>query len=289
MKLTGFTIVRNALKYDYPIVESINSILPIVDEYVIAVGRSEDETLNLIRSINSPKIRIIETIWDDTLREGGRVLAEETNKAFDAIGSDTDWCFYLQGDEVVHEKYHEEILRACRQYKENKEVDGLLFKYEHFYGSYDYVGDSRTWYRNEIRIVRNDKSIRSYRDAQGFRKNGAKLKVKPVAAYIYHYGWVKDPRFQQAKQENFHKMWHDDEWVKAHVAEANAYDYSMIDSLKKFQGTHPAVMKERLQRMNWDFHWDVAQKKFKLKGWLLYKIEQLTGVRLFEYQNYEQI
>ncbi len=288
MKIVGFTIVRNAIKYDYPIVESIKSILPVVTEYVIAVGNSEDKTRQLIESINSPKIKIIETVWDDSLREGGRVLADETNKAFDAI-VDADWCFYLQGDEVIHEKYHETIVSTCQKYLAQPTVEGLLFNYEHFYGSYDYVGDSRTWYRNEIRIIRNDKSIRSYRDAQGFRKNGRKLNVKKTDASVYHYGWVKDPRFQQAKQENFHKMWHDDHWVKEHVAEANAYDYSMIDSLKKFEGTHPAVMSERLKRMNWNFTWDVSQKKFKLKGWLLYKIEQSTGVRLFEYKNYNVI
>lgn len=288
MKIVGFTIVRNALKYDYPIVESINSILPIVDEYVIAVGYSEDETRQLIESINSPKIRIIDTIWDDRLREGGRVLAEETNKAFDAITA-ADWCFYLQGDEVIHEKYHATIVDSCQKYLTQPEVEGLLFNYEHFYGSYDYVGDSRTWYRNEIRIIRNDKNIRSYRDAQGFRKNGHKLRVKKIDASVYHYGWVKDPRFQQAKQENFHKMWHNDDWVKEHVAEANAYDYSMIDSLKKFEGTHPAVMSDRLKRMNWNFSWDVSQKKFKLKDWLLYTIERTTGVRLFEYKNYTVI
>lgn len=288
MKLVGFTIVRNALKYDYPIVESIRSILPIVEEYVVAVGKSEDETRKLIESIGSSKIRIVDTVWDDSLREGGRVLAEETNKAFDAI-TDADWCFYLQGDEVLHEKYYTEIVASCEKYALQKEVDGLLFKYEHFYGSYDYVGDSRTWYRNEIRIVRNDKNIRSYRDAQGFRKNGQKLKVKAIDAYIFHYGWVKDPRFQQAKQENFHKMWHDDSWVKENVAEANAYDYSMIDSLQKFTGTHPSVMEERLKRMNWNFSWDVSKKKFKLKDWLLYMIEKNTGVRLFEYKNYKVI
>lgn len=285
MRIVGFTIVRNAIKYDYPIVESIRSILPVVDEYVVAVGNSEDETRELILSINSPKIRIIDTVWDDSLREGGRVLAEETNKAFDAI-TDADWCFYLQGDEVIHEKYHAEILASCQKHLDQKQVDGLLFKYEHFYGSYEYVGDSRTWYRNEIRIIRNDKQIRSYRDAQGFRKNGEKLKVKPIDAYVYHYGWVKDPRFQQAKQENFHKMWHDDEWVKNNVAEANAYDYAMIDSLKTFTGTHPSVMNERLKRMNWRFTWDIGQKKFKLKDWLLYQIEKTTGARLFEYKNY---
>ena len=60
-------MVRNAVKFDYPIVESIKSILPIVDEYMVAVGNSDDGTLELIRSINSPKIKIIETIWDDSL------------------------------------------------------------------------------------------------------------------------------------------------------------------------------------------------------------------------------
>lgn len=286
VNISGFTIVRNAIKYDYPIVESIKSILPIVDEYIVAVGNSEDETLALIQSIDSPKIKIIETIWDDSLREGGRVLADETNKAFDAIAANADWCFYLQGDEVVHEKYHEKIVAACEKYKEQKQVEGLLFKYEHFYGSYNYVGDSRTWYRNEIRIIRNDKTIRSYRDAQGFRKHNNKLNVKPIDAYIYHYGWVKDPRSQQEKQKNFHKMWHDDSWVKENVAEADAYDYSIIDSLKKFEGTHPAVMKERLKRMNWDFTFSLDKKKFKLKDWLLHQVEKTTGVRLFEYKNY---
>lgn len=287
--ICGFTIVRNACKYDYPIVESITSILPIVNEYVVAVGNSDDDTMALIKSINSPKIKIIETVWDDTLREGGKVLAVETNKAFDAIADSFDWCFYLQGDEVVHEQYHQPILEACAKYQNNTAVEGLLFGYTHFYGSYDYVGDSRTWYRNEIRIVRNNKNIRSYRDAQGFRINDRKLNVKKIQAQIYHYGWVKDPRFQQAKQETFHKLWHSDEWVKQNVAEANEYDYSVIDSLQKFTGTHPLVMKERLARMNWQFNWDTTQKRFKVKEGILYWFEKTTGVRIFEYKNYKQL
>src|SRR5690606_35951354 len=112
MFISGFTFVRNAIQFDYPIVEAINSILPLCDEVIVAVGNSDDDTLQLIQNINSPKIRIIETRWDDSLREGGRVLAEETNKAFDAISPQADWAFYIQGDEVVHEKYHEVIRNA---------------------------------------------------------------------------------------------------------------------------------------------------------------------------------
>jgi glycosyltransferase involved in cell wall biosynthesis len=112
MKVSGFTIVRNALKYDYPIVEAISSILPICDEVIVAVGKSDDDTLNLIRSIDSSKIKIVETVWNDALREGGRVLADETNKALAACAKDSDWCFYIQGDEVIHEADHPAILDA---------------------------------------------------------------------------------------------------------------------------------------------------------------------------------
>ena len=289
MKVSGFTIVRNAVKYDYPVVESITSILPLCDEFIVCAGNSEDETMKLIESINSPKIKLIHSIWDDGLREGGKVLAVETNKAFDAVSADSDWAFYIQADEVVHEEYHQEIQTQMEKYKSDLSVEGLLFNYTHFYGSYDFVGDARKWYRKEIRIIRNDKNIRSYRDAQGFRKNNLKLKVKPIEAQIYHYGWVKDPSHQQEKQKNFHKLWHSDEKVKSIVAEADEFDYSTIDSLKKFEGTHPSVMNERLKRMNWKFEFDLSKKKFSFKNRILYFIEKWTGVRLFEYRNYEEI
>ena len=191
MKVSGFTFIRNAIKYDYPIVEAIKSILPLCDEVVVAVGFSDDNTLELIKNID-PKVRIIETIWDDTLREGGKTLALETDKAFQAISSDADWAFYIQGDEVVHEKYHTIILDSMHRYKDDNRVEGLLFNYTHFYGSYDYIGSSLSWYLDEIRIIKNNKNIFSYRDAQGFRKlPNIKLNVKKIPAYIYHYGWVK--------------------------------------------------------------------------------------------------
>jgi glycosyltransferase involved in cell wall biosynthesis len=182
---------------------------------VVALGNSTDNTLQLIESIGSDKIKIIHTVWDDSLRAGGAVLAIETNKAFEAISEDADWAFYLQGDEVVHEKYLDTIYKQMQQWQHSPEVEGLLFKYLHFYGSYQYIGDSRKWYRREIRIIRNNKNIRAYRDAQGFRKkDSTKLQVKLIDAYVYHYGWVREPLKQQQKQLTFHKYWHNDEWLK---------------------------------------------------------------------------
>jgi glycosyltransferase involved in cell wall biosynthesis len=175
MKVSGFTIIRNATTLDYPIAEAIKSILPICDEIVVAVGKSDDNTLDVIRAIHPGKIRIIETIWDDGQRAGGRVLAMETDKALSAVSADTDWCFYIQADEVLHEKYHGVVREAMSHYLEDKTTEGLLFRYKHFYGSYDYVGSSWNWYRREIRIVRRDARIFSYRDAQGFRNLSLRL------------------------------------------------------------------------------------------------------------------
>ncbi len=157
MKISGFTIIKNAVINDYPIVEAIRSILPVVDEMIVSIGQSEDNTEELIRSIDSPKIKIHHSVWDMSLRKGGKVLAVETNKAFQLISPDSTWAFYIQGDEVVHEKYHAIIREAALKYKNDQKVEGLLFRYLHFYGTYDYVGDSRKWYDKEIRMIRNDK------------------------------------------------------------------------------------------------------------------------------------
>ncbi len=290
MKVTGFTIIRNALKFDYPVVEAITSILPICDEFIVAVGNSEDETLQLIKQINSPKIKIIETVWDDSLREGGQVLALETNKAFDAINKDTTWCFYIQSDECVHERYLTTIKEAMLKYKDDKQVEGLLFNYLHFYGNYSYVGNSVQWYGKEIRIIKNDKSIRSYKDAQGFRKtDNTKLKVKQIDAYIYHYGWVKPPKIQQAKQEHFHKMWHDDEWMKKNVVPAEEFDYLIVDSLELFNGSHPQVFQNRVNALNWDFTFDKSKVKTSFKNKLKLFVQKYTGWKMGEYKNYKLV
>lgn len=287
MKVTGFTFIRNAIKFDYPVAEAIRSILPLCTDFVVAVGDSEDETLGLIQNIDPQKIRIIRTIWNDNLREGGRVLALETDKAYAAIAADTDWCFYIQGDEVVHEKYHPAIKEGMQRWKDDREVDGLLFKYIHFYGSYDYVGTAPGWYRNEIRIIRKNSRIYSYKDAQGFRKNeDEKLCVAAVDAYIYHYGWVKEPTAMQRKQETFTKLWHDDKWVAKNVRKAEQFDYvSHIDALQPFTATHPEVMKERIKKKNWKFDYDLSFNKLTIKQRLKNFVQDKLGYNL-SYENF---
>ncbi|HEX5003232.1 MAG TPA: glycosyltransferase family 2 protein [Bacteroidia bacterium] len=289
MKVSGFTFIRNAVRYDYPIKEAILSILPVCDEVVVMLGNSDDDTRGLLESISSDKIKIFDSVWDDSLREGGQVLAVETDKAFAKIDPSADWAFYIQGDELFHENGIPAVLEAMHKYKDHPEVEGLLFKYLHFYGSYDFIGDSRRWYRNEVRIIRNTPRFHSYKDAQGFKIDGRKPNVKAVDAYIYHYGWVKPPESMQAKQQSFQKLWHTDEWVEENVPKAETFDYSGIDSLARFKGTHPAVMADRIARKNWQFTFDPSQKKLSLQSRFLHLIERITGWRIGEWKNYRII
>jgi hypothetical protein len=292
MKVAGFTFIRNAVQNDYSILEAIHSILPICDEFVVAHGNSSDTTLELIKSINSPKIKIIETVWDDTVREGGKTFALETDKAFQAISPEMDWAFYIQGDECVHEKYLDTIKKEMEICLNNKKIEGLLFKYKHFYGSYDYYAHSRRWYHREIRIVRNIKGMQSYKDAQGFRFNGQKLKVKLIDAYMYHYGWVKPPNGLKTKIKNTGQFYSsDDEWIEKTYNEDFVFDYNNAEKLIKFNDSHPKVFQERVDRINWKFTFDptVLKNRLDFRRKILGKFEDIIGIRLFAYKNYKRI
>ena len=292
MKITGVTIIKNAVKNDYPVVEAIMSILPMVDEMIVSIDKGEDDTDDLIKSIVSDKIKIVYSTWDMSLKQGGRVYAIETDKAIAHVSADTDWIFYIQADEVIHEKYHTTILEAAKKYCSNKKVQGLLFKYLHFYATYDYVGDSRKWYQYEIRMIKNDRRITSYRDAQGFRMGEKKLDVVLIDAEVYHYGWVRSPELMRGKQKDTAKYYlnlTDTELNNKFVDEGvEIFNYEKnYDSLCRFGDTHPFVMKQRIVKKNWQVVLDTGDRKFSPKGKLLFWIEKMTGKRLFEFKNYK--
>lgn len=289
MKVTGFTFIRNAIVNDYPVSEAIRSVLPLCDQFIVALGNSTDETSALVKSLDPAKIKLIDTIWDDTLREGGQVFALETDKAIAAISSDTDWMIYIQGDECIHEKYLPLIRQEMEDNLKDNNVEALLLKYRHFYGSYDYLAESRRWYRREVRILKNLPGIHSYRDAQGFRINGRKLNVKLIDAFIYHYGWVKTPKALQGKVRNFNQFYQTEDWVEQNFPVQEVFDMHNADRLVPFKETHPAVMKDRVAATNWKFDQDLTKitPKMNFRRRLLQKIEDLTGIRPFEYRNYK--
>lgn len=250
MKVSGFTIVRNGNLYAYPFREAILSILPLCDEMIVNVGKSDDDTLETVKSIGSSKIRIFESEWDMNLK-GGKVLSAETNKALKECSG--DWCFYIQGDEVLHEKYYAEVKDKMEKYQNDNDAEGLRFRYEHFYGSYDYVQDNyRNWYIKEVRIIKKDDRIVSWGDAMDFRHtDGSKIKSRDIDAYIYHYGWVRPPETLLKKRIDFEKLYNPDNSNREKISSFQNYDD--LGNLKKFKGTHPQVMMERVYQSDWNF------------------------------------
>jgi glycosyltransferase involved in cell wall biosynthesis len=251
MKVSGFTIVRNGVKYFYPFREAILSILPICDELIVNVGNSEDNTLEVIKSIDSNKIKILNRTWDMSLRDGGKVLSIESNAAL--VKCSGDWCFYIQADEVLHEKYIPMVKDSMKKFLHNNKIEGLRFQYKHFYGSYDYYQDNyRNWYIREVRIIKNNRGIVSWGDAMDFKhSDGRKIKSINIKAEIFHYGWVRPPDTLMTKRIDFHKLYHSDETVKTFASSIQNYDD--LGNLKKFKDTHPAVMLERVNLANWAF------------------------------------
>lgn len=297
MKVSGFSYIRNGFTYGYPFLQSIQSILPICDEFIIAVGDSTDGTREAIANLQSPKIKIIDTIWDENLRVGGKIFAQQANIALDGISG--DWGFHIQADELIHENDLDTLYAAMQTYKNKPEVEGLLLQFLNFFGSYGYIGNTRRWHRKEIRVVRNNCNIRSFRDSQGFRKypsmeayenghKGIKLHVKELDVPVYHYSYVRPPQLMQMKAKHFHSFWHDDKWVEENV-KAKEFDYYQVDDLKKFAGKHPQLMQEIVAAQNWEFDVTRIKRNFTPRGKFLYLVEKYTGVRIGEYKNYKRI
>jgi len=290
MKVSGFTFLRNGQKLGYPFVESIRSILPLVDEFVIALGPCDDETEKMLRGIGDPKIRIIPTQWNEQIQPGysvnGFVYGQQKSIAlFNCTG---DWAFYLEADEVVHENDLPKIRAAMEKYLDDPRVEALAFDYLHFYGNANTVVWSPGWYRSEVRIIRNTipawSSEALFFNVVASHKESRYPRAAHAGATIYHYGWVRSEAQMSLKSANVQKFWNDSPPPVA--------DYSNIDAavLKLFTGAHPKVIQDRLPRAEGIFQADPNHKltsREKKHRWML-KLEKILGVQ-FNKKHYRLI
>lgn len=302
LKISGFTLVRNGTRFEYPYLESLRSLLPVVDELIINVGRGDDDTLEQIRTFaqseGQGKVSFFESDWEldnPEKKRGGRILSEQTNLALDRCKN--DWCLYLQADEVLHETDLALIRQCVRSANGHSEVEGVLFDYVHFYGSYDVIQYSRNTYRREVRMIRKSTGARSVGDAQSFRKkDGEKLRVVRSGARIFHYGWVRTPEAMREKTYFMDQLYHGDpnpeDAEKGLPYTGDNYRYKKIWGLRPFQGVHPQVMKDRIQAKGW--HWDLGNSPLvfswrDIKKVVLDTAERITGHRFFEYRSYRLV
>ncbi|GAB4297007.1 MAG: hypothetical protein Kow0068_21320 [Marinilabiliales bacterium] len=311
MKISGFTMVKNADKLYYPIKQSIMSILPIVDEFIVALGDCDpdDKTREQIESIPGNKVKIIDTIWDIKKYPDGTENAHQTDIAKSHCTG--DWCFYLQADEVVHEQYLDIITQNCEANLKNTKVEGFIFTYKHFWGDYNHYHWSHNWYKHEIRIIRNDKDIHSWESAQSFRRipgfdginyrqqeGTYKLKVKDSGAYIFHYGWVRPPKLMMEKYKALDTIHKGAERVKELEKQGKyIFDYGPLNRLKEFKGTHPEIMQEWIKKFDWQHQLQYNGKvnknrrknpheKFKYRFVTLIENNLLSGKSIGDFKNY---
>jgi hypothetical protein len=277
MKVSAFTFIKNGQILGYPFIQSIKSILPIVDEFIINVGRSEDKTLDMIRSIKDKKIRIIESNWNDGMQDRGYVYGQQKMIAqFNCTG---DWAFYIEGDEVYHEKDLDQIKKSMQMYLHDSNVEALVFDFRHFYGNANSILNSPGWYRSEARIIKN--SIRSYAPDGLFwlildsNKKGRYPRAKKTGVTCYHYGWLRSEEQMNLKSSKIQKYW---------GGKPLLIDYSQIDQLiiKEFRGSHPKVLQDWIPKASGIYKADsnykltLKQKKHRIS----IKVENLFGVDL---------
>ncbi|AYQ29608.1 MULTISPECIES: glycosyltransferase [unclassified Polaromonas] len=277
VSISGFTFIRNGVGLGFPFEASIRSLLPLVDEFVVAVGKGEDDTLARVKAINDPKIRIIETLWNERMADRGFVYAQQ--KMIAQYSCTGDWAFYLEGDEVVHEGELDAIRASVERHHGNPAVEALVFDYLHFYGSPDWISISPGWYRRECRLIRN--TIRSYApDGQYWlvttqHKRGRNPQAALANAHIYHYGWIRRNEEMQKKLDQVSKYWGE--------ARAAQITYSQFDrrALAPFTGTHPQAVQSWLATeaepvLNIDPAYKPTPKENKYH--FMRQVESLTGL-----------
>jgi len=277
MKVSAFTFIKNGVILGYPFVQSITSILPIVDEFVINVGESEDETLQLIKAIQSTKIRIIESKWSQNMQDSGYVYGQQKMIAqFNCTG---DWAFYIEGDEIYHEKDLNQIKTLMRDNLNDSSVEALAFNFLHFYGNSNTYLDSPGWYRSEARIIKT--SCRSYAPDGLFwlildkNKIGRYPRAINTGIFCFHYGWVRSEEEMNLKSQQVQKYWN---------RSYQKIDYSQTDSkvFKEFNGSHPNVALDWISKESGLFEADSTYKltKKQKKHRILLMIENIFNLDL---------
>ena len=260
MFISGFTFCRNLVRLDYPFIESMQSVLPLVDELVVVVGDSDDGTLEAVEDLKSKngKLKVYQSVWDQSLFDNGKIFSQQTNLALSYVNKSADWAIHLQSDEFLHEDDYDKLIASMEKYKDEETILGLMLRQKYFYGDYwhtnPYAG------RRLLRIVRADGSVESVGDSSGFaRKSDGQYIGKEQRklwrysdGWLYHYGFVNDPKKLQNKIRAKAELYHQGGASSSDVRRISMQEYipENMEIMRPYDGTHPLVMRERIERFS---------------------------------------
>lgn len=293
MKVSGFTLCRNGVRLGFPFRESLRSLAPLCDEIVVALGEGEDNTAEELQKLSGElpcELKIVNTQWNPASVEGGSILAEQTNIALNATKHEI--VFYLQGDEVLHEEDYPLIKKDLERLVQSQEAASLVFQWVHFFGDQNTFVQSRKWYRKEIRAFKKSSGLRSYKDAQSFRKpvggDWLCLPAIETRSRVFHYGWLRPAELMTIKASEFQQWW----------GQQNTFNKDSIFQpqygVSPYKEAHPAVMKDYLSllpQLDKPFYKinKVPLNVRSLRLWVSDMLEKLTGIRLGEFKSYSKI
>lgn len=280
MKIYGFTLLRNGIKFDYSFRECLKSLSPLVDKIYIAVGDCSDGTKEALAEFDN--LEIIDTVWDPAIMgDGGQILSQQTNIALDTLrkahGNEADaWGFYLQCDELIHEDEVERI-RQDIQAAQNEGCDAVRFRYFHFWQSHYEIALSKRWYPHEVRAVKLNSNIQSFGDAQGF---SGVTKAYESECRILHYGHVREAGSYAEKQKLLIQMIRPAEKFKKYFnREKKAF---ATTETAKVLMKHPLVMRERIERMGEPYSFETRDIVYVVGDWTEFCDELVASINARE-------
>jgi hypothetical protein len=248
-------ILRNIVKFKYPIKRVVNSVYDLADEIILSVDpTSEDGSLEYCKTFfgGRKKITIIESIWDlRNIDRNGAEFSRQTNVAIDACNG--DYVFSLQGDEAVFEGDFETIRSEIEFMGKNGFNSSEMLRI-YFYGSIDVI---RSDWSVPINRLFKRGTMRSSGDAM-FCEPVGENKVYKSKVCIYHYSRIGDPSVISSRIRFLDGLFHKDENLldpddlpqyKFDVFNFDCYNKPEIDVgrqkvngnvLFKYYGSHPA-------------------------------------------------
>jgi len=277
VKVSGFSFIREGVLLGYPFVESLRSLLPLVDEFILAVGESDaDDTLERLRALNEPKLKLVPTRWNEHMADRGFVYAQQKMIAHYHCGG--DWAFYLEGDEVLHEDDLPRIRAALERHHPDPRIEALAFDYHHYFGSPHWRAIGPGWYRRAVRLMRNDRRWFSpdglFSLVMDRNRRGRYPRAALAGATIHHYGHVRRIAAMRAKNARVGRYWgHDHPLFEGYRLDPK--------QLTRYDGPHPALVRPWLAEaaeteFQPDPHWRPSGKdrRYRAQLWL----EQRLGV-----------
>lgn len=196
-RLGGTQFVIDGLKYDYCFAESIRSLQEFCNEVVVIDAGSKDGTVEVLKTLENEKTKIIyldREEWDSL--HGWAKLNHFSNKAISELT--TEWNFYQQSDEVVHESCYKDIRQAIEQ----PGIEAFLVTRINLWSTpfqmLNVTGNRNPCSTQVIRLAKSNYMTGG--DAES-------IYATPSAAYVnnirlYHFGFVRDKNIHADKIRN---------------------------------------------------------------------------------------